>query len=117
VGYTSFGYANPMRKVLSNILLTRSQLQQVETAERIEAGRLAGDDAGPLDGAGRGGADRTYEVDVVEVVEQFMYRPAYAFVRLLARLVTRLQSGRLDAYMAYMLVALLAAIALVAALA
>jgi formate hydrogenlyase subunit 3/multisubunit Na+/H+ antiporter MnhD subunit len=117
VGYTSFGYANPMRKVLSNILLTRSQLQQIERAERIEAGRLAGDDAGPRNGAGRDGADRTYEVDVVEVVEQFMYRPAYAFVRLLARLVTRLQSGRLDAYMAYMLVALLAAVALVAALA
>jgi hydrogenase-4 component B len=121
VGYTSFGYANPMRKVLSNILLTRHQLLEVERAERSEAARLTAA-AGPgADEQGRDTGDddttdRTYRIDVVEVVERYLYQPAYRVLRRTARGVTRLQSGRLDAYMTYMLVTLLAVIALVAAL-
>jgi hydrogenase-4 component B len=154
VGYTSFGYANPMRKVLSNILLTQAQLHDVEEAERVEAVRIATasstaagtaasgspgtelargrrdpsspeafDDTASPGTAGRAPerdtgstAERAYQIDVVEVVEQYLYRPAYAFLRWSALQVTRLQSGRLDAYMAYMLVTLLAAIAFVASL-
>jgi formate hydrogenlyase subunit 3/multisubunit Na+/H+ antiporter MnhD subunit len=129
VGYTSFGYANPMRKVLSNILLTRAQLHVVEEAERVEAVRLAtvgsasgtgsasaSTGAAEVDESGSGAVERAYQIDVVEVVERYLYRPAYVVLSWIARMVTRLQSGRLDAYMAYMLVVLLAAIALVATL-
>lgn len=122
VGYTSFAYANPMRKVLSNILLSRGQLQEVKQVERVQAARLAGASGPAGDGPGAPGkratsdAERAYEVDVVEVVEQFLYLPANRLIHFVARRVTRLQSGRLDAYMAYMLIALLGAIALVAAL-
>jgi NADH:ubiquinone oxidoreductase subunit 5 (subunit L)/multisubunit Na+/H+ antiporter MnhA subunit len=124
VGYTSFGYANPMRKVLSNILLTQAQLHHVEASERVQAVRLAAATDHPTTSgtttaaasSSPGPVERAYQTDVVEVVERYLYRPAYALLSGTARLVTRLQSGRLDAYMAYMLVVLLAAIALVATL-
>lgn len=113
VGCTSFGYANPMRTVLANLLLTRQQLQEVSVAEREAASRMA-----------EGGTPRTsersrliYQVDVVEVVERYLYQPLYAALRAAAYLATRLQSGRLDAYMTYLLLVLLAVIAVVAALA
>jgi formate hydrogenlyase subunit 3/multisubunit Na+/H+ antiporter MnhD subunit len=120
VGYSSFGYANPMRKVLANLLLTHHQLQEVSVAEREAAGRLAATSQ-----AGGGmpdteiepstNASLAYEVDVVEIVERYLYRPAYTVLQTAARLATKLQSGRLDAYMAYMLLVLLAVVAVVAA--
>jgi formate hydrogenlyase subunit 3/multisubunit Na+/H+ antiporter MnhD subunit len=118
VGYTSFGYANPMRRVLANLLLTRHQLAQVATSERAVAVSLT-DTGGPgADERSRPAAgELTYRVDVVEVVERYLYRPAYALVRSVARLVTRVQSGRLDAYLAYLLLVLIGVIAVVAALA
>jgi hydrogenase-4 component B len=119
VGYTSFGYANPMRKVLANLLLTRHQLQEVASAERATAVTLSGA-AGPgSDEASTASPNPglSYDVDVVEVVERYLYRPAYALLQGAARLTTKAQSGRLDAYMAYMLFALICVMALVAALA
>jgi hypothetical protein len=53
---------------------------------------------------------------VVEPVETYLYRPLRAVTLGLARQVKKLQSGRLNAYVAYMLVALLIALALTAAL-
>jgi hypothetical protein len=54
-------------------------------------------------------------MSVVEPAEAYLYRPARALWLLFARHAKRLQSGRLDAYIAYMLVALLAVLAAVAA--
>jgi hypothetical protein len=54
---------------------------------------------------------------VIEVVEAYLYRPALRPVMALVRGAKRLQSGRLDAYLAYMLIALVALLALVTALA
>ena len=51
-----------------------------------------------------------YTVDVGEVVEKYVYQPLAAAVLRLSRLATRLQSGRLDAYMAYMLIAVIAVV-------
>ncbi|MGC4112733.1 MAG: hypothetical protein QM747_20395 [Nocardioides sp.] len=113
VGYTSFGYANPMRKVLANLLLTHHQLEEVTDAERAAAARLAGQADVP--GVPADGIRLTYQVDVVEIVGRYLYRPAYVVLQAAARLATRLQSGRLDAYMGYMLIVLLAVVALVAA--
>jgi hypothetical protein len=53
---------------------------------------------------------------VVEPAEAYLYRPARAAWLQVAQLAKRLQSGRLDAYIAYMLVALLVVLTVVAAL-
>lgn len=122
VGYTSYGYANPMRKVLANLLLTHHQLQEVTVTERAAATELAEKRSSTTrmrpetTPVGEPDVTLTYEVDVVEVVSRYLYRPAYATLRAAARVATRLQSGRLDAYMTYMLLVLAAVIALVAAL-
>lgn len=113
VGYTSFGYANPMRKVLSNLLLTHQQLEQVERAERQEVAETATFVEARAD---RSEADLFYRVDVVEVVERYLYQPLAVVLHSLVRVVRRVQSGRLDAYMTYMLVALLAVLAVATAL-
>jgi formate hydrogenlyase subunit 3/multisubunit Na+/H+ antiporter MnhD subunit len=105
--YTAFGFANPTRKVLANVLLTRSSLVALERS----SGGQVGDET-----RGAAGAHLGYTSDVVEVVERFVYQPLGRRTSALGRAVRRLQSGRLDAYVAYMLVALLAVIALVAAL-
>jgi hypothetical protein len=53
---------------------------------------------------------------VVEPIETYFYRPIRAGALGVARVAKRLQSGRLNAYVAYMLFALLVALALTAAL-
>jgi hydrogenase-4 component B len=100
--YTAFGYANPTRRVLANVLHTRSEVR-VLTAEE-----LPGDGGGPHLG---------YSSDVIEVVETYLYRPAFRIVAAIVAAAKRLQSGRLDAYLLYMLIALVAVIAVVTALA
>ena len=130
VGYTSFGYANPMRKVLANLLLTRSQLHRGARGSDARAthadGAVHGAASGDLIGMeqadahslGRASArELTYRTDVVEVVERFLYRPAELALSAVVRTAKRLQSGRLDAYMTYMLIALVAVLAVVTAMA
>jgi hydrogenase-4 component B len=106
--YTSFGYANPMRKVLANLLLTRSELRRAE----LRTGGRVGDEA-----SGAAGVHLGYTTDVVEVVERYLYRPLGRVLFAAVRAAKRLQSGRLDAYMGYMLLALLAVLAVVAVMA
>jgi hypothetical protein len=50
------------------------------------------------------------------VVEEYVYRPVLRPLTALGRTARRLQSGRLDAYLAYMLIALVAMLAVVTAL-
>jgi hydrogenase-4 component B len=97
--YTAFGFANPLRHVLANVLGTRR-------TTTVVAGGGPGDPAAHLE-------TRT---QVVEPIETYLYRPVRAATLAVARVVKRLQSGRLNAYVAYMLVALLVALALTAAL-
>ncbi len=96
--YTPFGFANPTRKVLANLLLTRSELRVLER----ESGSPA---------------HLGYTADVVEVVERFLFRPLGRPLLALVRAAKRLQSGRLDAYLGYLLLAVLAVLAVVAGLA
>jgi formate hydrogenlyase subunit 3/multisubunit Na+/H+ antiporter MnhD subunit len=103
--YTAFGFANPARRVLASVLLTRSELRHLE--QPVDTGGEPGASAVPHLG---------YVSDVVELVEEYLYRPLVRPVMWLVRMVKRLQSGRLDAYLAYMLIALVAVIALVAAI-
>lgn len=99
--YTPYGFANPARRVLGNVLHTRSTLER-QTEE-------------PAPSVGQSRA--VYSSDVVEVVEEYLYRPLEMPMRWLVTAARRLQSGRLDSYLTYMLIALLAVLALVAALA
>ena len=107
-GYTSYGFANPIRKVLASLLMTRTELRHNELPGRP--------DMAAHDGGARS-ARLGYTVDVVDVVEHYLYSPLLPSIRAVVRTARRLQSGRLDAYMAYMLIALLAIVAIVTALA
>ena len=103
--YTAFGYTNPTRRVLAGVLLTRAELHRIEE---------------PADTGGEPGAPRVphlgYTSDVVELVEEYLYRPLARPLMAAVRAVKRLQSGRLDAYLAYMLIALIAILAVITAL-
>ncbi len=129
--YTSFGVANAPRHVLANVLMTRSSL----TTLAARAGGAGSEFTGPdlpngersdpapdegtvllaLEGAEAPGA--TYSTDVVEIVEAYLYRPVLGPLRRLVALVKRLQSGRLDAYVGYMLIVVVALLAVVVAMA
>jgi hydrogenase-4 component B len=90
--YTSFGFANPVRHVLGNLLGTRRELRRQEPpgAPHVEL-----------------------STTVVEPVEAYVYGPLRKVALAVVGVAKRLQSGRLDAYIAYMLLALLAVLALV----
>ena len=101
--YTAFGYANPARRVLASVLHTHAELRPVAAEEN---------------GAEAPGQPHLeYTSDVIEVVGTFLYRPGRAAFAVLVAAAKRLQSGRLDAYLLYMLIALMAIIAVVTALA
>jgi len=114
--YTAFGYANPTRRVLAGVLHTRAELREVMMEDDV-----SDDGSGPPDRADPGweeaAAHLRYASDVMEVVETYMYRPAFGSFMAIVTAAKRLQSGRLDAYLLYMLIALLAIIAVVTALA
>lgn len=99
--YTAFAYANPTRRVLANVLLTRTELREIDQRDQSESPD----------------AYLGYRSDVVEAVEEYLYRPLVRPVLATVRVLKRLQSGRLDAYIAYMLIALIAILAVVTALA
>jgi hydrogenase-4 component B len=102
--YTAFGYANPTRRVLASVLHTRAEVASVVP----DPNAATPPPAVP---------HLTYDSDVVEVVESWLYRPtARAFTAVVAT-AKRLQSGRLDAYLLYMLIALVAVVTVVTALA
>ena len=102
--YTPFGYANVLRHVLANVLGSQRSLTTTVDPP-TDAGRAASD---------TDHAHIEVRTDVVEPAETYLYRPARAVWLWLARGAKRLQSGRLDAYVAYMLVALLVLLAVVA---
>jgi len=102
-----------MRKVLANVLMTRGQL----------AGIAADEDAPDSEEAAGRKTPRTvprkrlsYRVDVVEIVEHYLYRPLWLTLLRIARLAKKLQSGRLDAYLTYMMITLVAVLAIATAL-
>ena len=121
--YTAFGFANPTRRVLAAALHTQAELREIGGVQQpvSEADALAGEGAeavlepGRPDGVATPGAHIWYRSDVIEVVEQYLYRPLQRPFLRLVRLAKRLQNGRLDAYLAYMLIALIALLALVTA--
>ena len=122
--YTAFGFANPTRRVLASVLHTTVEVRRIEGRDQSGGAAVAADPpaaaaAGPETPEPRvpdaPAAHIGYRSDVIEVVEQYLYRPAQRPFLSLVRLAKRLQSGRLDAYLAYMLIALVALLAVVTA--
>ncbi|MEU9244440.1 proton-conducting transporter membrane subunit [Streptomyces sp. NPDC048385] len=111
--YTPFGYANPTRRILGAVLLTRTRTAPLTAHTAPGHGPSPGTGVRPT----VTGAVLGYSSDVVEVVEAYVYRPLVRPLRALVSGIKRLQSGRLDAYLAYMLIALVAVLALVTSLA
>jgi hydrogenase-4 component B len=105
--YTPFGYANPTRRVLASVLHTRAGVEEITPRRGSGADGYDGDLVPHL----------RYTSDVVEVVENWLYRPAARSFTAVVAVAKRLQNGRLDAYLLYMLIALVAVIAAVTALA
>ena len=106
--------------MLAGVLHTRAEVQEIMLEEHgRDDGAGAPDPADP-DGGG-GEPDRAahlrYACDVVEVVEIYLYRPMLGLFLMIVTVAKRLQSGRLDAYLLYMLIALVAVIAVATALA
>jgi hydrogenase-4 component B len=93
VQYRPSAYSNPMRVILRGPLGYRTQL--TATGDQDEAPRL------------------TLDTRVVFWVSRFLYAPLAALALRIAERVRALQSGRLSAYLLYMLIALIAALALV----
>ncbi|MEU6497644.1 proton-conducting transporter membrane subunit [Streptomyces sp. NPDC046984] len=110
--YTPFGYANPARRILAGVLITRTRTTPLTSQTGASALYPAAGARPTVTGAVLG-----YSSDVVEIIETYLYRPFLRPLRALVQVVKRLQSGRLDAYLAYMLIALVAVLALVTALA
>jgi hydrogenase-4 component B len=90
------GFANPTRRVLAAVLHTKAEVTRLDKSAEV--------------------AHVGFSSDVIEVVEEYFYRPLRRPFRLLVRAAQRLQSGRLDAYLAYMLVVLVAVLAVVTGL-
>ncbi len=103
--YTAFAFANPARRVLAAILHTQVGVTRLG----------ASDEARDVDAAAAV-AHVEYTSDVIEVTEEYFYRPFRRPFALAVRQAQRLQSGRLDAYLAYMLISLIAVLALVTGL-
>jgi hypothetical protein len=99
--YTPFGYANVLRHILANVLGSRRSV--VVNADE-------GSECGPTE------SHIEIRSSVVEPVETYLYRPARVAWLWLAAIAKRLQSGRLDAYVGYMLVVLVVLLAIVAAM-
>ncbi len=93
VQYRPSAYSNPMRVILRGPLGYRSRLS------------AAGGQGAP--------AQLTLDTRVVLAVDCFVYAPATALALRLAERVRALQSGRLSAYLLYMLIALILALSLV----
>jgi hydrogenase-4 component B len=103
--YTAFGFANPTRRVLAAVLHTRAEVSRLDHGTDDETA-----DVVPT------APHVEYSSDVIEVTEQYLYRPLQRPFAMLVRQAQRLQSGRLDAYLAYMLIALIAVLAVVTGL-
>jgi formate hydrogenlyase subunit 3/multisubunit Na+/H+ antiporter MnhD subunit len=112
--YTAFGFANPLRHVLANVLgaeRTRRLRPPVSSDGR------AGTVAPPSRGAPAPGVAHVESTTrVVEPVETYLYQPAWRAVSRLVDAARRLQSGSLNAYVAYLLGALVVALVVVAVL-
>lgn len=99
VQYRPSAYSNPMRVILRGPLGYRSRLVPNAPENREPPAHT--------------GAPARLERSVVLAVDRFLYAPAAAVALAISARVRALQSGRLSAYLLYMLIALIVALSLV----
>jgi len=99
--YTAFAYANPLRHVLANILGTQKELTRASASPELGAGGAPGTELTEEDHS-----HVSFSTSVAEPVESYLYRPGFKAYLAVVAAAKRLQSGRLEAYVGYMLVAL-----------
>jgi hydrogenase-4 component B len=92
VQYRPSAYSNPMRVILRGPLGYRARLMPSEQA---------------------GQPQLTLDTRVIEAVDRFLYAPTARLALVVAARVRRVQSGRLSAYLLYMLVTLIVALSLI----
>ena len=118
--YNAFAYANPIRHVLANILGTQKEVASVPGGSPGDLGDGSGGPQGSDDLEAEAGphhhAHAVFTARVAEPVETYLYQPLLAAYLSVVRVAKSLQSGRLDAYVGYMLVALVAVLIVAAAL-
>ncbi len=112
--YTAFGFANPLRHVLANVLGAERTRHLRPPAS--SDGRSGADGSASPRAAAPGVAHVESTTRVVEPVEAYLYQPVWRVVSKLVDAARRLQSGSLNAYVAYMLGALVVALVVVAVL-
>jgi hydrogenase-4 component B len=95
VQYTPDSYANPIRVVLSSFYRFRRTLEPIPDTEPQQ---------------------QDLETQITPAFEAYLYRPLAGGTLRLSDLARRLQSGRLGTYLLYLLIVLLAALALIPAL-
>jgi hydrogenase-4 component B len=127
--YNAFAYANPIRHVLSNILGTQKEVAALINGSAGSTGDVGDRGNGGDDPGGSQGSDDleaeagphhhthvAFTAWVAEPLESYLYRPLLALYMGLVRTAKKLQSGRLDAYVGYMLFALVAILIVAAAM-
>ncbi len=100
--YSAFGFANPLRRVLGSILGTNQVTRSIEQRQLATTHPTS--------------THLETQTTVIEPTEQYLYRPIRRTALFIALLAKRLQNGRLNFYVAYMLFALLIALVLTAAI-
>ena len=121
--YNAFAYANPIRHVLGNILGTQDGVSARPSPPDGRSGDRPGGPTAAEAGADEGGllgsddleteaeplhSHAVFSIRVAEPIESYIYRPLLAGYLAVVRAAKKLQSGRLDAYVGYMLIALIA---------
>jgi formate hydrogenlyase subunit 3/multisubunit Na+/H+ antiporter MnhD subunit len=120
--YNAFAYANPVRHVLANILGTQKEVGRRQRRGAASAGTgsagVVGTAEPPTDvpTEDQHHSHVVFRASVAEPVESYLYRPAIAAYLVVVRAAKRLQSGRLEAYVGYMLVVLIAVLIVAAAM-
>jgi hydrogenase-4 component B len=112
--YSAFGYANVLRHVLSNVL--GSQSSTVAANESSTADLPVEHVAHRAHAEDTAHAHIEVRADVTEPVETYFYRRVRSVWLWMSRQAKLLQSGRLDAYIGYMLGAIVALLIVVAAM-
>ena len=126
--YSPFGYSNIVRHILSNILGTTRETLEVQNTEEISLDALSGKPwpagVNGINLYGESGQEEAriqvvathIEVrsSVVEPIETYLYQPIFHVFRWVVSGAKKLQSGRLDAYVGYMLLTLVVVLSIVA---
>lgn len=116
-GYTSYGYANVMRHVLAMVLRSKKKIRGLHDAVPVSPG-VPAQAPGMLSPASPQVCEHHqmqphYSHEVKDPAATYLYLPLRRAILRIAQTVQLLQSGRINAYIAYMLIVLIALLVVV----